>query len=81
MGDRKKGKVGRSGERSDGQEKKRQEGPGKTLKLNSFWFWIKVYCDIYNTFSLEKKGQNWGQMEIMRDEAEVHLITRKERQK
>lgn len=33
--DRKKGKV-RSGERSDGQEKKRQEGPGKTLKLNFF---------------------------------------------
>lgn len=34
--DRKKGEVGRRGEMNDGQEKKRQEEPGKTLKLNFF---------------------------------------------
>lgn len=34
--DRKKGEVGRRGKRNDGQEKKRQEEPGKTLKLNFF---------------------------------------------
>lgn len=34
--DRKKGKVGRSGERSDGQEKKRQEGPRKDTQAKFF---------------------------------------------
>lgn len=78
--DRKKGEVGRRGEMNDGQEKKRQEEPGKTLKLNFFQVLDKIYCDINNIFSLEEKRQNWGQMGTMRDEAEVNLITRKERQ-